>query len=194
MHVINASLEFSSQRVTTLVIVLIPIVIMIFVVVYMMRQYKRCPPGKALVVTGKTSTGRPECHIGGGVLVIPMLQDCALLDLAPFEVSLPQVRVQSSDGLAFDACAHATAAISSEAAMVSRAAIHLLGMEPTTMAQKVGGVMADRMAACASGLASSSLETPVALTEAMNTNHHVIEELGIETMTLTVTRIARVED
>jgi flotillin len=40
-----------------------------------MKQYKRCPPNRLLVIFGKTSSGGPVIIHGGAVFVVPLLQD-----------------------------------------------------------------------------------------------------------------------
>ncbi len=58
-------------------------------VLLLMRQYKRCPPNRLLVIFGHT--GR-DCGLklihGGAVFVVPLLQSYAYLSLEPIDVSL----------------------------------------------------------------------------------------------------------
>ena len=64
--------------------VVIPALILISALLFIANQYKRCPSNKIIVVYGKTgSNTTAKCVHGGGVFVIPLIQDYGVLSLEP---------------------------------------------------------------------------------------------------------------
>ena len=64
------------------------ILIVGFYFYFLISRYKRCPPDKILVVSGKTDNGdKPVIYDGGSAFVWPVLQDFAYLDRHPLKVT-----------------------------------------------------------------------------------------------------------
>ena len=62
----------------------------LFVVVFVIKQYKRCPSNRILVIYGKVGSSKAaKCLHGGGTLVIPLIQDYAFLSLEPLVIEIP---------------------------------------------------------------------------------------------------------
>ena len=58
--------------------------ILLFVVSFTVKQYKRCPSNRILVIYGKVGTNQAaKCLHGGGQFIIPLIQDYAFLHLEP---------------------------------------------------------------------------------------------------------------
>lgn len=57
----------------------------------LMKQFKRCPSNRVLVITGKTDgkDGKPKCIHGGSAFVMPLLQNYTWLSLDPMRFDLP---------------------------------------------------------------------------------------------------------
>ncbi|MEN6558906.1 MAG: hypothetical protein ABFC54_12070, partial [Thermoguttaceae bacterium] len=83
-HVANSS--------TLVAIIVILLVIMAFgFVMLLLKQYKRCPSNRVLVIFGR-SGGRHDaatCIHGGAKFIVPLIQDYAWLSLEPMQIEIP---------------------------------------------------------------------------------------------------------
>ena len=68
-----------------LLIVLVVVGVLMFVV----RQYKRCPSNRILVVYGKVGGQQAaRCIHGGGVFIVPLFQDYQYMSLEPMAIDI----------------------------------------------------------------------------------------------------------
>jgi flotillin len=112
--------------------ILVPAVIVgiaMMMVMLVVRQYKRCPSNKLLVIYGKTSRGGAAKTIhGGAAFVIPLIQDYAFLSLDPIQIEVPLRGALSSENIRVNVPSVFTVAIGTEPAVMNQAAIRLLGL------------------------------------------------------------------
>jgi flotillin len=94
----------------------------------LMKQYKRCPPNRLLVIFGKTNSDGPRIIHGGAVFVVPLLQDYAYLSLDPIDVEMSLSSQSGSKSLGFALPQKFTVAISTVPAVAQAAAVRLLGL------------------------------------------------------------------
>ena len=61
------------------------------VLLLLLRQYKRCPSNRVLVIFGKTGKAGQAARTihGGAALIVPLLQDYAYLSLEPIQIEIP---------------------------------------------------------------------------------------------------------
>ncbi|MGD8375953.1 MAG: flotillin family protein, partial [Acidobacteriota bacterium] len=60
------------------------VLLVLFVLTMIVRQYRRCPSNRVLVVYGKVSGQRAaKCLHGGGTFIVPLLQNYEYLNLEP---------------------------------------------------------------------------------------------------------------
>ena len=65
------------------------VLLLLFVVTMIVRQYRRCPSNRVLVVYGKVSGQRAaRCMHGGGTFIIPLLQSYEFLNLEPLTIEI----------------------------------------------------------------------------------------------------------
>ena len=107
------------------------------VVLVLLSRYKRCPANKALVIYGKTETGRPKCLLGGAAFVWPMIQGYGYLNLAPVIVPVELADAPSQDGRAVSVSATVTAAVGTQDETLQAAASRLLNLSPEQIASQV---------------------------------------------------------
>ena len=64
--------------------------IVFFFLIFLVKQYKRCPSNRILVIYGKVGSERAsKCLHGGGAFVIPLIQDHEYLSLEPLGIEIP---------------------------------------------------------------------------------------------------------
>ncbi len=98
-----------------------------FFVVFIVKQYKRCPSNKILVIYGKVGKDRAaQCIHGGGKFVIPLLQDYAYLPLEPMVIDIPLSGALSLNNIRVDVPSTFTVGIATDPALMNSAAERLL--------------------------------------------------------------------
>ena len=73
----------------TLIAVAAILFLPLFCLVVVVKQYKRCPSNRILVVFGRIGGQKSsKCVHGGGTFVVPLLQDYAFLSLDPITIDI----------------------------------------------------------------------------------------------------------
>src|SRR5260370_34563793 len=94
----------------------------------LVTRYKRCPSNRILIIFGKM-TGSPtgtRCLHGGARLVLPLVQDYALLSLEPIQIEIPLKGALSMENIRVNVPSVFTVAIGTDQETMQNAAIRLL--------------------------------------------------------------------
>ena len=117
------------------VIIICAVVLIAFMLfVTIISRYKKCPPDKIMVISGKVGkaadgTSRPaKCIHGGAAFVLPVLQTYEYLDLTPLSISVDLKSALSGQNIRVDVPSSFTVGISTEPGVMQNAAERLLGM------------------------------------------------------------------
>ena len=95
----------------------------------LMKQYKRCPSNRVLVIYGRTGKGMASRTVhGGAAFIVPLVQDYAYLSLEPIQIEIPLRGALSIENIRVNVPSVFTVAISTEASVMQQAAIRLLGL------------------------------------------------------------------
>ena len=109
--------------------IVIPLIILIAIGVFIARQYKRCPSNKIIVVYGKTGGEQTaKCVHGGGVFVIPLIQDYGVLSLEPMTTDIDLKGALSKGNIRVAVPSTFTFGISTHEGIMLNAAERLLGL------------------------------------------------------------------
>lgn len=109
----------------------IPLLIAVLIVVTIIKQYKICPSDKLLVVygAGSGSNGGARVVHGGGVFVVPFLQNTRFLSLAPISIPVNLVNALSKNNIRVSVPSQFTISVASkDPAVVQNAVRNLLEM------------------------------------------------------------------
>lgn len=102
----------------------------IFFIVFVIKQYKRCPSNRILVIFGRVGTARAaKCLHGGGTFVIPLIQDYSYLSLEPMTIEIPLEGALSLNNIRVNVPATFTVGISTEPELMNSAAERLLNLD-----------------------------------------------------------------
>ncbi len=93
-----------------------------------MKQYKRCPSNRVLVIYGKTGEEAAKCIHGGARLVVPLFQDYGFLSLEPMQIEIPLRGALSIENIRVNVPSVFTVAIGTTPEQMQNAAIRLLGL------------------------------------------------------------------
>ncbi len=107
------------------------VLLIVATVIFLAQRYRRCPSDKILVVYGKVGAEQAaRCIHGGGVLVWPLIQDYAYLDLKPMSININLTNALSLQNIRINVPSTFTIAISIQPSIMQNAAQRLLGLRP----------------------------------------------------------------
>ena len=111
-------------------IIVVVVAILFSALMVFAARFKRCPSDKILVVYGRTQKGQfARCNHGGGVFVMPLIQDCAYLDLIPMTIGIPLENALSLQNIRVNVPSTFTVGVSTEPDVMANAAERLLGLK-----------------------------------------------------------------
>ena len=103
----------------------------------LMKQYKRCPSNRVLVIFGKTRGKSPSRTIHGGAhFVIPLLQSYGYISLEPVQIEVPLRGALSMENIRVNVPSVFTVAVGTEPQVMQNAAIRLYGMSTADVRQQ----------------------------------------------------------
>ena len=99
----------------------------LFFLVFVVKQYKRCPSNRILVIYGKVGKDKAaQCLHGGGKFVLPLLQDYAFLPLEPLVIDIPLEGALSLNNIRVNVPSTFTVGISTDPVLMNAAAERML--------------------------------------------------------------------
>ena len=118
---------------TIIVMIIVAAIACIILLVAVAKRYKRCPPDKIMVISGKVGKG-PDgearssiCLHGGAKFVWPIIQDVQFLDLTPLSIGIDLSNALSRQNIRVNVPATFTVGISTDEDIMQNAAERLLG-------------------------------------------------------------------
>ncbi len=123
------------------VVVVMLLLALVLPVVLLAKSYRRCPPNRMLVVYGQGIPNGSKCIRGGGVLVWPIIQDCAELSLEPIRVPIVVERIFTHGNDAVEVNAVVTVAIGQGERMSANAAERLIGLDERAIETMVRDIL-----------------------------------------------------
>ena len=96
----------------------------------LIKQYKRCPSNRILVIYGKSGRAQDaaSCIHGGAKFVVPLIQDYAWLSLEPMQIEIPLRGALSMENIRVNVPSVFTVAVGTTPELMQNAAIRLLGL------------------------------------------------------------------
>ncbi len=111
-------------------IVVTVVVIAFTFLILLLKQFRRCPSNRILVIFGKTGRGSTAKTIhGGAAFVVPLFQDYAYLSLEPIQIEIPLRGALSAENIRVNVPSVFTVAIGTDPGVMQQAAIRLLGLQ-----------------------------------------------------------------
>ncbi len=102
------------------------VLLFLFFVMFVVKQYKRCPSNKILVIYGKVGVDQAaKCLHGGGKFIIPLIQDYAFLSLEPQVIEIPLEGALSLNNIRVNVPATFTVGVSTDPVQMNNAAERL---------------------------------------------------------------------
>jgi flotillin len=114
----------------------------LFFLVFVVKQYKRCPSNRVLVLYGKVGANRAaQCLHGGGKFVLPLLQDYAYLNLEPMVIDIPLQGALSLNNIRVNVPSTFTVGISTDAVLMNAAAERLLHLSEAKIQEQAQDII-----------------------------------------------------
>lgn len=109
-------------------------ILLVFFMLYLAGRYKRCPSDKILVIYGKVGVGQSaRCIHGGGVLVLPLVQDYRYLSLTPMTIQIDLQNALSLQNIRINVPSTFTVGVSTDPSIMTNAAERLLNLQPPSI-------------------------------------------------------------
>lgn len=116
--------------------------LLLFFLVLIIKQYKRCPSNRILVVYGKVGANRASrCVHGGGVFVIPLIQDYAYLSLEPTAIDIPLSGALSQNNIRVNVPSTFTVGVSTDPVLMNNAAERLLNLNSLQVQERAQDII-----------------------------------------------------
>ncbi len=105
------------------------LLVFIFAMVIIVKQYKRCPSNRILVIFGKVGGDKASrCIHGGGAFIVPLIQDYAYLSLDTIAIEIPLEGALSLNNIRVAVPATFTVGVSTDPVLMYNAAERLLNL------------------------------------------------------------------
>ncbi len=128
---------------------MLPVVVVFLflaIVIFVTRQYKRCPSNRVLVVYGKVGGEQAaRCIHGGGVFIVPLFQDYQYLSLEPMTIDIELTGALSKKNIRVNVPSTFTVGVSTEPTVMNNAAERLLGLGDKDIANQARDIILGQM-------------------------------------------------
>jgi len=129
-----------------IVLPMLVVLIVMGVLMFVVRQYKRCPSNRVLVVYGKIGGQQASrCVHGGGIFVVPLFQDYQFLSLEPIAIEIELTGALSKKNIRVNAPSTFTIGVSTNPAIMNNAAERLLGLGEKEIASQASDIILGQM-------------------------------------------------
>jgi len=130
----------------TLGVVATIVLLVLFMFTMLVRQYRRCPSNRILVVYGKVAGQRAaRCMHGGGTFIVPLLQSYAFLNLEPMTIEIDLAAALSKKNIRVNVPSTFTIGISTQPDIMNNAAERLLGLNETAVSAQARDIILGQM-------------------------------------------------
>ncbi len=118
------------------------LLLFLFAAAFIIRQYKRCPSNRVLVIYGRVSGSQAaRCLHGGGTFVIPLIQDFEYLSLEPQVIEIPLEGALSLNNIRVNVPATFTVGVSTNDVLMNNAAERLLGLPDSKIREQAQDII-----------------------------------------------------
>src|SRR5262245_61065540 len=113
------------------IIVMFVAIVFFGMILLVLKQYKRCPSNRVLVIYGGRlgRSGAAKTIHGGSAFVMPLVQDYAYLSLEPIQIEVQLRGALSAENIRVNVPSVFTVAIDTKPEVMQNAAIRLLGLK-----------------------------------------------------------------
>lgn len=170
-------------------IILVPALILLFTVLFISQQYKRCPSNRILVIYGRVAGQKAaRCLHGGGAFVIPLLQDYTYLSLEPITIEIDLRGALSKKNIRVNVPSTFTVGISTKTNIMTNAAERLLGLNRDDVSGQAQDIILGQMRLVIATLAIEEInQDREKFLDLVNTNVNVeLNKIGLDVINVNI--------
>lgn len=172
--------------------IVVGMMILIGIVAFLAKRYRRCPSNAILVVYGAVGGGKSAKTVhGGGTFIWPIVQDYDYLTLEPIQIEVPLRDALSHENIRVNVPSVFTVAIGTESAVMQNAAVRLLGLKTQDIKKQAEDIIFGQLRQV---IASMRIEDINRDRDAFLTNIHQnlepeLEKIGLVLINVNITDI-----
>ena len=122
--------------------IVVVIGLFLFLSIFFVRRYKRCPSNRILVVYGRIAGNKAsKCLHGGGTMVWPVIQDFYYLSLEPMTIEIDLTSALSRQNIRVNVPSTFTIGISTTPDILNNAAERLLGLSSVDIKDQASDII-----------------------------------------------------
>ena len=135
--------EVGSSEFWIALILMLATVVFFSLFMMLIKQYKRCPSNRVLVIFGRSGRTHEAstCIHGGAKFIIPLIQDFNWLSLEPMQIEIPLRGALSMENIRVNVPSVFTVAIGTTPEYMQNAAIRLLGLNRTQISKQAEDII-----------------------------------------------------
>ncbi len=160
--------------------------------ILLVKQYKRCPSNRVLVIYGKSSKEEAAiCIHGGARLVVPLLEDYDWLYLDPMQIEIPLRGALSSENIRVNVPSVFTVAIGTTPELMQNAAIRLLGLSSNEIKKQAEDIIFGQLRQVIASLQIEDInrDRDLFLTNIQNSLDPELRKIGLVLINVNITDI-----
>jgi flotillin len=158
--VLLAASDLGPELFVVMIVLVTVFVVGTAMLAFFVRQYRRCPPNRILVVYGKAGVGEPAvCIHGGARLVVPLVQHYGWLRLEPMRIKVSRQTTASGKTIADPLPRVFSVAIGTTAELMQTAAVRLLGLTDGEITRQVEDIIVTRLDILIDAIEHGQVET-----------------------------------
>ncbi len=170
---------------------MIGLILMSFMVM-LVKQYKRCPSNRILVVYGKIAGEQSaRCIHGGGIFVMPLIQDYEYLSLKPLAIDIDLTGALSLNNIRVNVPSTFTVGISTEPPIMANAAERLLSLLEQQIASQAKDIILGQLRLVVATLSIEEInQDREKFLQLINENVGIeLNKIGLEVINVNITDI-----
>ncbi len=179
----------------TIAVIAVPVVIVLFVLLFIANMYVRCGSEEILIISGKlfgkdAGKSAKTMH-GGGAFVFPLIQQWSKLPLRPFSVDIALKNALSRNNIRINVPSTFTVALSSDPSLMEAAAQRLIGLNQAAISQQSEEVIFGQLRAAIATMSIEEINSDrEAFMEAVEKNVNTeLNKLGLKIINVNITDI-----
>ena len=137
------AVDIGSAHFWVFIMVLLAAAVFFSLLMTLMKQYKRCPSNRVLVIFGRSGRAHEaaSCIHGGAKFVIPLIQDFAWLNLEPMQIEIPLRGALSMENIRVNVPSVFTVAVGTTPEYMQNAAIRVLGLNRAQISKQAEDII-----------------------------------------------------
>jgi flotillin len=187
-----SSLLFADISLWWVAIPAVVAVVFFLFITLIVRQYKRCPSNRVLVIYGKAGRGEAAaCVHGGARFVVPLIQDYRWLRLEPMQIEIPLRGALSIENIRVNVPSVFTVAVGTTPELMQNASIRLLDLTTAQIEQQASEIIFGQLRQVIASMQIEDInrDRDTFLTHVQKSLEPELRKIGLELINVNITDI-----